>query len=462
MNQNSIVSKSTPSFTEYNPTSIKFQSDVICDIDYNLDFGLGTHELLLSGSVGSGKSLLAAHIIIKHALKYPKARIGIGRRSLPDIKATIFNLITDHLEDPAVSKYVLSINYSTAQVELTNGSFIEAVSWADKKYKKLRSRVYSLFVFEEAVENKGDDNQAFIEVRQRVGRLPHIKENLIIYCTNPDSPAHELYKYFFNETQPTKHIYFSKTEQNPFLPKTYIEQLKRDLPTKEAQRMLEGKWIEIDNERLYYAYNPDINFKKEIYNINRNLSVSLSFDFNIGVGKPMSCVISQYDHVKDMFHFYDEVVIHGSRTENVLEELDARGFFDLNTRIEVHGDATGGARTPASKWSNYEIIDQFLANYKTKAGLKLNYALLVPKSNPPIRERHNIVNGYCENSKGERRLFVYEKCKMLHEGMKLTSLKKGADYIEDDSKEWQHATTSLGYRICYTSKNKNIAKAGNL
>jgi hypothetical protein len=45
--------------------------------------------------------------------------------------------------------------------------------------------------------------------------------------------------------------------------------------------------------------------------------------------------------------------------------------------------------------------------------------------------------------------------------MKLTSLKKGADYIEDDSKEYQHVTTSIGYRVVYTSQNKVIIKGGN-
>jgi hypothetical protein len=46
--------------------------------------------------------------------------------------------------------------------------------------------------------------------------------------------------------------------------------------------------------------------------------------------------------------------------------------------------------------------------------------------------------------------------------MKLTALKKGAEYIEDDSKEYQHITTAAGYRISYTSRNKVIIKGGNI
>jgi len=458
-----MLDRSTPVFSTFDPTIIPFQAAVINAIDFELDFSLGTHEILFSGSVGSSKTILAAHIIVKHALKYANARIGVGRKSLVDLKATIFRAICEHLQDEKVEGYVVKILDNTAQIHFTNGSIVESISWSDKKMHKFRSRVYSLFVFEEAVENEGDYAQAFVECRQRLGRVPHVPESLIIYCTNPGDPSHPLYKYFFTEKSETRHVFKSLTEQNPFLPKTYIEQLKKDLPFKEAERMLRGFWVSIDRERLYYSYNPDVNFLDKDYVINPNLPVSISFDFNISLGKPLSCILSQYDKAKDTFHFFDEVVIHGSRTEDVLEEIAARGIFDLPYTFEIHGDATGGARSTNSKWSNYDLIDQFLKQFKSKVNplLKVNHKLLIPSKNPPVRERHNIVNAYCKNAKGDVRLFIYKKCKVAHEGMRLTSLKKGADYIEDDSKEYQHVTTAIGYRVVYTSQNKVIIKGGN-
>jgi len=36
----------------------------------------------------------------------------------------------------------------------------------------------------------------------------------------------------------------------------------------------------------------------------------------------------------------------------------------------------------------------------------------------------------------------------LAEGFSLTKLKDGAQYIEDDSKRYQHITTAAGYGIC--------------
>jgi len=285
-----MLDKSTPNFEEFNPSHIPFQNDVLYDINNKLDFSLGTHELLLSGSIGSSKTTLAAHIIVDHCIKFKKAKVLICRRTLPDLKKTLFAKIIDHIEGVSFLVRRVVITETTATIRFWNGSEIIAGYWADKRYLKFRSLELSMAVIEEAVENTGDDYKAIQEIRQRVGRLPHIKVNMIIYCTNPSGQSHELYKYFFNEKSPTRHIYFSLTEQNPFLPRTYIEQMKRDLPPKEALRMLYGQWIDIDKERLYYAYNPDINFKAEDYTINPNLPVSISYFFKLFIcpAKPIS------------------------------------------------------------------------------------------------------------------------------------------------------------------------------
>jgi len=458
------TTRSTPSYSDFSPYEIPFQHRVMYDLKHKLDFSLGSHEILFSGSVGSSKSILAAHIIVKHCVNHVGARVLIARRTLPDLKRTLFQKIIEHLE--GTTNMVLNEDYgyteTVAYIWFKNGSEIIAGSWADKKYLKFRSLELSMAVIEEATENTGDDYTAIKEIRQRLQRLPHIKENMMIYCTNPAGPSHELYKYFMTELSPTRHVYYSLTEQNPYLPKSYVEQLKRDLPPKEAQRMLYGQWVEVDKERIYYAYNAEVNFVKGPYKLKPGISISLAFDFNIGLGKPMSAVLSQYELKTDTFRFFDEVVIHGSRTADVMDEIQAKGYLDLGFTWEIHGDATGGARSTNSKLSNYDIIKQYLANYKTSSGLKVNFTMHVPPSNPPIRKRHNIVNAYCHNTLGENRLFVYEKCKTLHEGMMLTSLKKGADYIEDDSKEWQHVTTALGYRVVNTSINKIIHKGGNI
>lgn len=454
-----MESRSTPSFNEFDPNIIPFQKTVMRDLRCNIDFKEGVQEFLFSGSVGSSKSLLAAHIIVLHCVENVRARFLLGRLTLPDVKATIFTLVCEHLDGSQLKQGVdYFIREDTGYIYFRNGSEIMCRSWADKKYEKVRSLALSGACIEEATENKGDHQKAIFEIKQRVGRLPHIKKNLILYCTNPDGPSHWLYKYFFESDSKTRHVYKSKTEDNPFLPKWYIEQLKKDLDPREARRMLYGEWIEISKERIYYAYDIDENYIKHDYTLNSNLPVSISFDFNIGHNKPMSCIFGQFNPTTETHHFFDEVIIQGARTESVLEDAAARGLLDYDVEYEVFGDATGAARHTNSIHSDYDIIRNFLNKYKRKDGRGLAYRMKVPLSNPPVRERHNIVNAYCKNTLGQKRLFVYQKCKTLHEGLKLTALKEGASYIEDDSKSYQHCTTAIGYNIVYIHNSKGLQR----
>lgn len=459
----SLTEKSTPSFVDFDPTVIPFQARLVHDIDFEMDWSIGVHEILCSGSVGSSKSLVGAHIAIKHCLKYKNARFLIGRRSLPDLKDTIFKKIVEHLECSELKNGLdYFIRDNTADIRFSNGSQIISKSWADKHYLKLRSLELSAALIEEAVENKGDDYQAIKEIRQRVGRLPHIKEKFILYLTNPDSPAHPLYKDFFDVAKANRHVYYSLTEQNPFLEKTYIQNLRRDMSAKEARRMLDGEWIEIDKDRIYYEYDPQFNYRKTDYVINNLLPIALSFDFNMRQGKPMSCSIDQYDYGTDSFHFFNEVSVFGARTLSLMEEISDRGLLDHPVKFEIFGDASGQFGSTKSKFSDYEIITDFLFKYRTKTNQPLRFELMVPKGNPPIRDRHNIVNAYCHNALKQRRLFVYEKAKTLHTGLKLVALAKGAQYLEDQTIEGQDITTAAGYRIIYKHNNKGMIKGGNI
>jgi phage terminase large subunit len=455
--------RSTPSFSEFDPTRIPTQYDLVRDIEERFDYSLGVHECLLSGSLGSGKSLPAAHLAIAHCLKYPKARLLLGRKAMPDLRDTIFTKIIEHLDGTEMAdgrRLQKGVHYDYSEhycsVWFANGSEMIARSWADKRYKKLGSLELSAAVIEELTENDEDDEIAVRYVRTRVGRLPHIPVNWIIYCTNPDSPAHFAYRYFelgkrqlglVSGLSPTRHVYFSSTADNPFLPDWYIDQLSEDLDPKLAERLIHGKWIELFHETIYYQFS-EKNTVDRAYQINDLLPIYISFDFNIGEGKPMSACLSQFDPESRVFHFYAESVVEGASTEQQMEEIAGRGLLDEPCQYIIHGDATGGARATQSRLSDYDIIKKFLSNYRTRLGSRIDFEMRVPKSNPPVRERHNRVNAYLKNMNEKTRILCYSGTKTLVEGFRLASLKKGGSYVEDDSKPYQHVTAAAGYSIC--------------
>lgn len=440
-----------------------YQARVIDDIYFRFKYELGVHEILLSGSVGSAKSILMAHLAVRHCIENPGAKLLLGRKALPDLKETIYRKILEHLEGSLVEGVHYSINTTQAGIKFRNGSEIISRSWADKAYKKMRSLELSAAIIEELTENNQDDSQAYQEIKMRVGRLPHIKTNWIVAATNPDAPDHWVYKYFEldksdAERNHTRHVYYSVTTDNPFLPSQYVDQLRADLDPLMARRMIFGEWLSIQTEVIYYAYDKVQN-RRGAYEVDLRLPIHITFDFNIGQGKPLSCACIQYDKATDTFHVFDEVVVEGMRTEDALEELADKGILDHRTTYIVNGDASGKHRDTRNIKSDYEIIRVFLSNYRTQDGRTIQHEQQVPLANPPIRKRHNVVNAYCCNDQGKRRLFVYEKAKTADEALRLSSLKKGAGLLEDDSKAFQHIGTSIGYCLVETIKRASIPQS---
>lgn len=428
---------STPNIDSFVP--LPSQLEVIKHIRKKSDYSKGTHEILLSGSVGSAKSLTLAHLVVTHCMMFPGARVGIGRLALPQLKATLCNKIREHI-------YGCGIDYkyheTTGNFELL-GSEIRAISWADNNMAKLGSMEFSAFAIEELTETK--DSRPYDTILQRVNRLPHIREPWVVSGTNPDGPDHWAYKKIIMSDSPKVKVFYSNTYENPYLDPSYIETLKERLDERMAQRMIYGKWIALSTDVVYYAYSKD-NYVDADYVIDKRYPVRLMYDFNIGEGKPLSLVFGQYINDKDQWHFFNEVIVDGQRTLDSLEESAARGLIDINCFYIVNGDATGRSRDTRSIRSDYDIIENYLSNYSVN-GKRLQYRVDVPRANPPIRERHNVLNGYCKNSKGHVKLFVYRGAKTVDEGLRLTKLRSSGSYLEEDSDRFQHCTTSIGYGI---------------
>jgi len=146
-------------------------------------------------------------------------------------------------------------------------------------------------------------------------------------------------------------------------------------------------------------------------------------------------------YIDDTFHVFDEVVIDGARTADTIDELDHKGLLRTDWNYQICGDAAGKHRDTRGMRSDWDIILKELQNRN------LNVAFKVPPANPGVRNRHNKVNAYCKNAEGQVRLFVYDKAPTVDEGLRLVKLKPGANYIEDDSKRYQHVTTALSYAI---------------
>jgi hypothetical protein len=454
------VKSSTPTFREFTPEHIPFQYRVVYDIKQRFEYDEGPQFVLLSGSVGSAKSLLIAYLVIAHCLEFNGSCALVARKGMPDLKDTIWLKIEQMLD----GSFIEGVDYikNDTRTEITfikTGSRIITRSWHDKKYKKFRSIEVSFIAIEEMTENNDQDKEAFIEMLARIGRLPHVPENVVIGATNPDDPSHWVYEFFIKGSKrsttcdyyafkpPNVHTYYSRTHDNPFLPSWYIEQLKDKYDSKMQRRLLFGEWLYISTDVIYYQYNPEIHTRLKNSKYDPDLAIRLTFDFNIRKGKPMSSASFQFNPRIRKFCFYDEVAVEGARTGDALEEWAGKGVFDHPdiTDIVVHGDAAGKHRDSRGSKTDYDIIERFIVNYVRKDKKKLKCYIEVPKSNPRLRDRHNIANGQLE----KKRVIIDERCEYVDKGLSNARLKENAGYIEDQSVEGQDMSTAVTYGIYY-------------
>ncbi len=445
------MSGDVPSFTEFNPNLIKWQINAINTI-YNFDYSKGLLSWLASGSVGSAKSLFGCHVGLRHIVENEKARLLVGRITRPDLKDTLIQNIDDHIEGDFIEGEDYEKNETSLKYVFYNGSEIISRSWHKKNFKQFRSLKLSAALIEELTENVGEYFEAWDAIKQRIGRLPHVKMNWMGGMTNPDGPEHPVYKHFIAKPKPDRIVFYSDARDNPFLPDWYIPNLLEDLSPLEVERMIKGRWVADPKGGIYHNYHPDKNFRNETYIFNLAYPVDLMADYNIGWGKPNSSAIGQM--INGVFHVAKTFLLDRSDTNDMLDEIEASGILERPTYFRIFGDASGKNRDTRSKTSDYEIWEDRFAKYRTKEGKRIRFEMCVPKANPPIRTRHNKVNAKCENALGQVQLFIYKDANDANLGFQMTKLKKGGQYLEDDSLREQHVTTAIGYWLCYILNNQ--------
>lgn len=429
---------SVPLFSDYNPNNIPWQKEAVREFT-NFDYSKGVLEQFFSGSVGSAKTAEHIHQIVRHCLENKGARFLMVRRALKDLKRTSWKEMQNHIS--GLGGVIRSNNKSDLAVTFTNGSEIIGDSYDNGDLDKFKSLNISGLDVEEATEMPFD---VYEILYLRLGRLIGVEKNIAQLRSNPDSPTHWLYTYFIENKSDLKRVHYSLTEQNPFLPSWYAENIRKKYSPKMVRRMLYGEWLEINSEVIYENYNTEVNFLRDTeYKINPHYPLCQFHDFNIGQGKPMSAGLGQW--IDGTAHVFKTFEVQGARTGDIIEEMYESGAYQGISTVNLYGDASGKNNDTRSKASDYDIIIKYLEN----KNIRVVYN--VPRSNPPLRRRHNLMNGLFRNDLGEVRFFLYKGCEFADKGFRLTKPKAGANLLEDDSLPNQHITTAIGYWLDFES-----------
>lgn len=207
-----------------------------------------TTEILYGGSVGSGKSYVGCMWVTIMCLKYEKTRYLIGRSKLTQLKLTTLKTLFEVLQQLSLTEGThYTFNGQSNVLTFANGSEIILKDLyhnpSDANFDSLGSLELTGAFIDEASQVVF---KAFQVIKSRL-RYKMTEYNLkpkVLLTTNPSQ--NWLYNYFYQpftkmELQDHQMFIPALPSDNPYLPESYIEELKR-LPTEQRKRLFEGNW----------------------------------------------------------------------------------------------------------------------------------------------------------------------------------------------------------------------------
>lgn len=248
---------------------------------------------------------------------------------------------------------------------------------------------------------------------------------------------------FGPDRDPSYRVYRMATQDNTFLPPSYLAEIRANATEAELAAYLGGQFVNMSGALAYPAFNAAAQMKP--LSADTNLPLRITFDFNVD---PMTAVIGQQwmGPAGPEFGVLASVSIMGSTVMDVCAEVVQR-FPRWQAGVVVYGDASGKNRSHQSLRSNYEIIRELCGQIGP-------LTLQVPVQNPPVALRLNSVNRLCKDARGFVRLWLNgdpqqpkaSPVRSLVKSLEQTVKKSGTDDVwKKPGETVTHAGEALGY-----------------
>ena len=204
-----------------------------------------------------------------------------------------------------------------------------------------------------------------------------------------------------------------------------VEAAKRDMDERTFKQEFEAAFVNYAGI-IYYTFSRDESVKESQ---DEGGTLHIGMDFNLD---PMSAVVCKRDG--DTIHIIDELVIYGSNTDEMVDEIKTR--YPGRHCIIYPDPASKQRKTSAGGRTDLSILQN--------AG----FVVKVKNTHPAIRDRINAVNARLKTSDGRRHLFVSPKCKQTIKSLERQVYKEGTSQPDKDS-GFDHMNDALGYLIDY-------------
>jgi hypothetical protein len=236
------------------------------------------------------------------------------------------------------------------------------------------------------------------------------------------------------------------------LPPEQIAAARRDLDELTFQQEYEASFVNFEG-RAYYTFT-DANKARLTYNPQQPLIVCL--DFNVAPGVAAICQEMTLPNGQTGTGVIGQVYIENNSDTPMVCRKILTDWKDHTGRIDVYGDATGGARGTAQvQGSDWELVRKTLRDgdpSRQVQGWGQRVALYVKPGNPAERARVNALNSRTKAVDGTMRLFVDpdKAPRVVRDLEGVRTVKGGSGEIDKKiDPKLTHISDALGYYVEY-------------
>jgi hypothetical protein len=215
----------------------------------------------------------------------------------------------------------------------------------------------------------------------------------------------------------------------------FYERLRSSYDEKFYQQEALGSYLNLTGGIVYSSFTRDEHVQDVEVDVTKPLRWAL--DFNVD---PMSSVIAQIGANKKVT-VLDEIVLRNGTTREACEEFLKR-HPKHEAGVIVYGDASGYQQQTTGD-TDYQMIREYFRAY---ADMPVQYK--VPRSNPSVRERINLVNSRLKSARGDVGLVVDCRCKELIKDFEQVAYKAETNQVDKDRDRLRtHLSDALGYLL---------------
>lgn len=366
-----------------------------------------------------GKTALSRVLIITRSKK-KKAKIWYVAPTYKMAKQIMWNDLLDAIP----KRWIRKINETNMTIVLVNGTRIE-LKGADKP-DSLRGVGVDFLVLDE-FQDMTEETWTKVLRPTLADRQGHA---IFIGTPKAYNYLYELYRKGQDPRNVTRALWQSwqfPTITSPFIPISEIEAARADMDEKSFRQEFEASF-ETMSGRVYYPFDRNLHVGQ--YAFNPKLPIWVGMDFNID---PMSTVIFQPQKNGELWAV-DEIVLFGSSTEEICEELEKR-YWRHQVQMVIYPDPAGGQRQHARGETDLDIL-------REKGFKRIKYR----RKHPFVADRVNAVNRMLKAADGSVRLKIDARCKHFIKALEQTIYKPGSRDVDKDAGV-EHSADAGGYCI---------------